>query len=64
MVRSGHLAPGEPARHHEEVFRRRSADAEITRQEVSDVIMKLMVMDSKLNLILELLNGGEGEEED
>jgi hypothetical protein len=46
------------------VFRRRSVDPEITRQEVSDIIVKLMVMDSKLNLILELLNGGDGEERD
>ena len=45
------------------MFRRRFADPEITRQEVTDIIVKLMNIDNKLNLILELMNGGEHGED-
>ena len=64
MGRSGHLARGVMARHHGEMFRRPPVDPGITRDDVNAIMVKLMMMDDKLDDILEVFDGGGGGEDE
>ena len=52
------------ARHHGEMFRRPPVDPGITRDDVNAIMVKLMMMDDKLDDILEVFDGGGGGEDE